>query len=291
MTRGTRTVAGSYPPLSSLTGFLLRRAYAMTMDCARSSLDAHANLRDAAILTVLEDRAPMSQREVADLVGANRTIMVKLVDALESEGYLVRERNPADRRAYALTLTGLGRKRRAELMREFDAAESALTGQLSDDQRSRLNRRLRRMLVDEAVPAFPSFDDYTGYLITLAHQQQMERVERQLKPLGIQPRDFGVLSVINADDPCSQQHVADVLGVSPPIVLWLIDDLERDGLVRRTRSATDRRSYELALTPEGRRRLDKAARLMAEEQSRIADRLGVRGDRELRRLLATIVGV
>lgn len=278
----------SPPSLSSLTGFLLRRAYAMTMDCARSSLDADANIRDAAILLVLEERGPMSQRAVADLLHVNRTIMVKLVDALESEGYLVRGRNPSDRRAYALTVTAAGRRRRAELMSEFDSAEATLTERLSDAERRRLNRRLRQLL-DDDVLVLPSLHDYTGYLISLAHQQQLQVAEQQLEPLGIQPRDFGVLSVISAADPCSQQHVADVLGVSPPVVLWLVDDLERDGLVRRTRNAADRRSYDLTLTEDGRKRLDRASHLVAETQSAVADRLGVRGDTELRKLLTTIV--
>lgn len=278
----------SPPSLSSLTGFLLRRAYAMTMDCARSSLDADANIRDAAILLVLEERGPMSQRAVADLLHVNRTIMVKLVDALESEGYLVRGRNPSDRRAYALTVTAAGRRRRAELMSEFDSAEATLTERLSDAERQRLNRRLRQLL-DDDVLVLPSLHDYTGYLISLAHQQQLQVAEQQLEPLGIQPRDFGVLSVISAADPCSQQHVADVLGVSPPVVLWLVDDLERDGLVRRTRNAADRRSYDLTLTEDGRKRLDRASHLVAETQSAVADRLGVRGDTELRKLLTTIV--
>lgn len=289
MARQARTFVGSRPALSSLTGFLLRRAYAMTMDCARSSLDADANIRDASILLILEERGPMSQRAAADLLQINRTIMVKLVDALESEGYLVRERNPADRRAYALTVTAAGRRRRAELMAEFDTAEATLTGRLSAAQRTRLNKRLRQLLDDDAPVAFPSLDEYTGYLITLAHQQQLQVAQRRLEPLELQPRDFGVLSVIDTADPCSQQHIADVLGVSAPVVLWLIDDLEHNGLVLRTRNAADRRSYDLELTDEGRERLDRASSVVAEIQAGVVDRLGARGDGELRTLLTTIV--
>lgn len=277
------------PELSTLTGFLLRRAYAMTMDCARSSLDADANMRDAAILMLLEERGPMSQREVAELVQANRTIMVKLVDALEDGGYVVRGRNPADRRAYALTITESGRRRRGELMSEFDDAESVLTGRLGDAERNRLKLQLRRLLPDDSLKTFPSLHDYAGYLIALAHQQQLTKVQERLEPLGLQPRDFGVLSVIDSADPCSQQHVADVLGVSPPVVLWLIDDLERDNLVRRTRDASDRRSYDLTLTSDGQGRLAEAAAIVDSIQSGVVERLGERGERELRQLLRSII--
>ncbi|MGH3359267.1 MAG: MarR family winged helix-turn-helix transcriptional regulator [Nocardioidaceae bacterium] len=290
MTPRPRTVMPHAPALTSLTGYLLRRAYAMTVDCARSSLDENANLRDVGILTILRERGPMSQRAVADLLQINPTIMVKLVDALESRGYLVRERNPDDRRAYALTITAEGERRREELLGEFDRSEEALTERLSDAERTRLNTRLRRLLQDDALAILPSLLEYTGYLIALAHQQQLGRTRSLLEPLGIQPREFGVMSAIEREDPCSQQHVAELLGVSPPIVLWLIDGLERDELVRRTRNPDDRRSYDLTLTPAGQAKLETAIEVVGSVQEGIVERLGARGDRELRRLLLSIVG-
>lgn len=289
MTRQTQTTATSAPALGTLTGFLLRRAYVRTLEHARASLDPDANLRDAAILMVLEERDTISQREVADLVGANRTVMVKLADALEAGGYLARGRNPADRRAYALTITTKGRRRRKRLMVEFDAAESELTGPLSTDEQGRLKRQLTRLLDGPALETLPALHDYTGYLITLAHEQQVARAEQALAPLGIRPRDFGVMAVIDRKSPCSQQQVAEALGVSPPAALWLVDDLERDDLALRTRDASDRRSYDLTLTPHGRRTMAEAICIVASGQAEVVERLGVRGDRELRRLLTRIV--
>lgn len=56
--------------------------------------------------------------------------------------------------------------------------------------------------------------------------------------------------------------------LTAPAVTRLVDDLERDGLVRREADATDRRAVVLALTPEGKRQLrrfeDVAARAVAE---------------------------
>ena len=277
--------------MSSLTGFLLRRAYARTMDFARTSLDADANMRDVGVLTVLESHGPMSQGAVADRTQTNRTVMVKLAEALEAEGYLVRERNPADRRAYVLTITPSGRRRLADLLLELTDADAALNADLSSEQRDRLNTLLRAVVPDDALAAFPSLHDHTGYLISVAHLDQRGRSIDLLEPLGLEPREFGVMAVIDRDGPCTQQHVADVLGVSAPTVLWAIDDLERDDLVVRTRVSSDRRSYDLSLTEQGIERLAKAVDLVATEQDSLAGRLGAAGDAELRTLLTALVGL
>ena len=277
--------------MSSLTGFLLRRAYARTMDFARTSLDADANMRDVGVLTVLESHGPMSQGAVADRTQTNRTVMVKLAEALEAEGYLVRERNPADRRAYVLTITPSGRRRLADLLLELTDADAALNADLSSEQRDRLNTLLRAVVPDDALAAFPSLRDHTGYLISVAHLDQRGRSIDLLEPLGLEPREFGVMAVIDRDGPCTQQHVADVLGVSAPTVLWAIDDLERDDLVVRTRVSSDRRSYDLSLTEQGIERLAKAVDLVATEQDSLAGRLGAAGDAELRTLLTALVGL
>ena len=47
-----------------------------------------------------------------------------------------------------------------------------------------------------------------------------------LAPLELDPRDFGVLSTIARDQPCSQNHLAQVLGVTPPAALTFVEELE-----------------------------------------------------------------
>ncbi|UYM04399.1 MarR family winged helix-turn-helix transcriptional regulator [Solicola gregarius] len=291
MTQPRREIASRAPALSSLTGFLLRRAYARTLDFARTSLDDDANMRDVGVLTILDSHGPMSQGAVADRMQTNRTVMVKLAEALESEGYLVRDRNPADRRAYALTITDAGRLRLKELLRELTDAEVILTAHLSAPDHARLNELLRTLVPEDALATFPTLRDHTGYLVSVAHLQLRGDAIDLLKPLGIEPRDFGVMSVIDRDGPCTQQHVADVLGVSAPTVLWAIDDLERNGLVRRARVTSDRRSYDLSLTESGRWCLSDAVELVETVQARMTERLGERGDVELRTLLTSIVGL
>ncbi|MEP6814521.1 MAG: MarR family transcriptional regulator, partial [Marmoricola sp.] len=71
------------------------------------------------------------------------------------------------------------------------------------------------------------------------------------EPLGLRPRDAGVLRLLMQNPGISQRALADRLGAVPSRVVVLIDALEKRDLVTRTRTGTDRRNYELHLTPQG----------------------------------------
>jgi DNA-binding MarR family transcriptional regulator len=141
---------------------------------------------------------------------------------------------------------------------------------------------------DELVNAEP-LAQRSGYLIAQAHRRMRDRAAAELRPVGVEPRDFGVLSTLQHEQPCSQQHMAGQLGVSAPAILMFVDGLESAGLVRRTRNSTDRRSYDLTITDEGLACLAKADVAAQRVQAEVVDKLGVRGDRDLRELLTRIV--
>jgi DNA-binding MarR family transcriptional regulator len=111
---------GAATGLPQLTGFLLRRAYAKAAHNAQACIGEEAHVRHVAMLAILDERGPLSQRELADLTRINQTIMVKLVDHLEARGWVVRERNPKDRRSYALRLTDVGTKALTGLRQHLD---------------------------------------------------------------------------------------------------------------------------------------------------------------------------
>lgn len=279
------------PDLTSLTGFWLRRAYALAVDCARTGLGSDANIRDVGILMMLDERGPISQGALADLLRINRTIMVKLIDALHRQGYVVRARNPADRRAYALSVSEAGRQRCKELLTDLDQVEAALTSDLDDDQKALLNELLRSIVSESALTLLPSLHDRLGYLLAVAYREVVDRATSRLTQVGFEPRHFGVLAVVDRDGPCTQQHVATVLGVSAPAVLPLIDDVEVDALISRKRGTTDRRTYDLTLTAKGRDRLAEALGLIESVHAEIVDVIGVEGDHDIRRLLRAVVDI
>ncbi|MFF2848790.1 MarR family winged helix-turn-helix transcriptional regulator [Streptomyces sp. NPDC058001] len=62
------------------------------------------------VLKMLADVGPCSQRVLSDELRIDRSVMVGLCDGLEQAGHVRRERDAADRRAYAVTLTDSGRR-------------------------------------------------------------------------------------------------------------------------------------------------------------------------------------
>ncbi len=269
-------------------GYLLRLAFVQSTDCAKACITDDTPVREVALLALLAERAPLSQRELGDLLHVNRTIMVKLVDSMEAKGWVVREHNPADRRCYALRLTRQGDVARADLVGDLARGDDDLTARLTLRERRSLNRALLDVLDSPELAPIASLTNHSGYLIAQAHRQMRGRALERLAPLGLDPRDFGVLSVLDSRQPCSQNELAGQLGVSPPAALGFVEELEARRLVSRERSRSDRRVYDVKLTRQGERRL-QAGRLAAAELDReIVTKLGKR-HAELHRLLVKLL--
>jgi DNA-binding MarR family transcriptional regulator len=283
-----RSVSGA-PDLHQLTGFLLRRAFVKAVGAAQACLTADAHLREVLVLFILDQRGAMSQRSIGDLTGIHQTLIVKLVDGMETSGWVARERNPADRRSYALRLTDEGAAALRRLQAQLDQADSELTSDLTSTETARLTMLLHQLLEGDPSLEVPALSDRVGYLIARVHRSMLARAELSLQPLGLHPRDFGVLSLVCSDQPCSQRHLAQRLGVSAPAVLGFVDNLASAGLLRRSRKPGDRRSYDVTLTPAGAERLARAREAAVALQADVVRRLGPEGDSELRGLLRKIV--
>lgn len=86
-------------------------------------------------------------------------------------------------------------------------------------------------------------------------------------------RDFVVLDTLADQDADSQHELAERLGINRTIMVGLIDRLERDGYVTRTRNPANRRSYVLSITPEGRAVRDELRRVVAERDASLTTAL------------------
>jgi DNA-binding MarR family transcriptional regulator len=277
------------PGLDQYTGYWMRRAYVEAARSARAALDEDVNLRGVTILAVLAEHGSMSQRELGDLLRVNRSVMVKLVDEVEGLGWVVRERNAHDRRSYALAATAKGRDVLDRLLHRLSAGDAVLTADLTAEEQRFLNAQLRRLLDGDPAIDVAALRDRTGYLIAVAHRRLRARATDRLSALGLHPRDLGVLLTVQREQPCSQQTVAERLGVSAPAVLAFVEDLEQRGLLTRSRNPVDRRSYNLALTRAGAAALAQAAEPAGSAQEAVVERLGARSDARLRALLQRIV--
>ena len=134
------------------------------------------------------------------------------------------------------------------------------------------------------MPIPPSLANRPGALLVIAARTGQEFARRRLTPLGLSVQLCGVLNLL-AEGPISQHDLGEQLGIDRTTVVELIDQLEHQGVVERRRNATDRRSYQLNLTPRGRTVQKRAAKvfdaatdeffgpLRAAEKAAIADML------------------
>jgi DNA-binding MarR family transcriptional regulator len=103
----------------------------------------------AGVLRRLGQSPGQSQRGLADALGMHAPRLVALIDALEDRGLVARDRDPDDRRNYAISLTHDGQRALAELARVARQHELAITAALDDDERAQLLALLRRLAEEQ----------------------------------------------------------------------------------------------------------------------------------------------
>src|SRR5690348_16698865 len=95
-------------------------------------------------------------------------------------------------------------------------------------------------------------------LVGLTRSAFMDALEERLAPFGIKSADYIVLVLLANDMADTASSVCSVIAHDPGAMTRKIDALEARGLVRRVRSAEDRRAIKLELTAEGRKLYPKA---------------------------------
>jgi DNA-binding MarR family transcriptional regulator len=126
-------------------GLLLALLGQYAMRRLRAAHTAH-NLspRQFHVLGLLHDRGAMSQRDLGAVMGIDPSILVTLLNPLEADGYLSRQRDETDRRRHVVTLTTAGAlqlDRAAQAQRD---AEDEIFAGLTAAQRI----QLRALLLD-----------------------------------------------------------------------------------------------------------------------------------------------
>ena len=106
-----------------------------------------------------------------------------------------------------------------------------------------------------------------------------------LVPLGIDVREFTVLTLVGAEGPCSQQRLSERLRIDRTTMVALVDSLSQKGLALRRGDPADRRAYLVEITDSGQNLMGPALVAVKIEELRILD---VLPSREAKRLLAVL---
>ena len=135
-------------------------------------------------------------------------------------------------------------------------------------------------------------DGWVGFNLRMAQAATFQAFSRRSKDIGARPGRFATLMLIGQNPGISQTALSRANGRDKSTLTPLLADFVRRGLIRRTRTRTDRRSYRLTLTPAGRRMLQQFIEL-ARVHERNLDRIIGPHDRAqfiriLRRITAEI---
>ena len=105
----------------------------------------------AGVLRRLAQFPGQSQRELADALGMHAPRLVALIDELEDRGLVARDRDPGDRRNYAISLTDEGHRLLTELGRVAGQHDHAITASLDEGERAQLLALLRRIAEEQKL--------------------------------------------------------------------------------------------------------------------------------------------
>ena len=87
----------------------------------------------------------------------------------------------------------------------------------------------------------------------LATHAWRTELDRRLRPLGFSHSRWLLLWHLSRNDGCTHRELAELIGIEAATLVRLVDHLEREGLLRRCGSETDRRVKHLHLSDAGKK--------------------------------------
>src|SRR6476619_3648015 len=152
-TTTTPTITDRFPAeLVSSTLFLLKRLGMTAKEQTMAGFDdAGLHPYHHAILAVLDEGQRETQGAIADALGYDKGQLVGLLDELEDGGFIVRQRDQADRRRHVVEMTAAGRKALARARKLSARLDDEFLSSLGEKERVQLHALLMR-LAEEHLP-------------------------------------------------------------------------------------------------------------------------------------------
>lgn len=105
-----------------------------------------------------------------------------------------------------------------------------------------------------------ALDSDLGWALGAVFRAYVKSAEAAVADLPGGPRGYQVLAAAARDLPGSQLALAHQLGIDRTVMTYLLDDLERAGLVERRPDPADRRARRVTATERGRERAEQLER-------------------------------
>jgi DNA-binding MarR family transcriptional regulator len=94
-------------------------------------------------------------------------------------------------------------------------------------------------------------EESIGYLIKMTHASMLRAIDAEVAPMGLTAMQWTPLLRMAAGQADTAAELARIVGMDTGAMTRMLDRLEHKGLIRRARSADDRRVIKLELTEEG----------------------------------------
>jgi DNA-binding MarR family transcriptional regulator len=134
-----------------------------------------------------------------------------------------------------------------------------------------------------------------GYLVRDANRAFQRLLERRIAPHGVTRGQWYFLRVLWEQDGLSQRELSTRVGMMEPTTVIALRGMEKAGLIRRARSADDRRVTLVRLTPKARRLRNRLLQLSQGVNEQGAEGIEAaeldRFRRVIRRMTANLDGV
>ena len=134
-------------------------------------------------------------------------------------------------------------------------------------------------------PADTAVAEYAGQLFFRLWRASHTRTAAALDSIGLTPPLFAILNFLRERSGAIQGEIGAAMGIDPSTMVALVDELERNGLAKRRPHPKDRRAREIAITPKGRRSLERGRALARAVEDEVLQGLGAGERRELLKLL------
>jgi DNA-binding MarR family transcriptional regulator len=108
-----------------------------------------------------------------------------------------------------------------------------------------------------------------GLLLALLGHYAMRRLREVHTRHELSPRQFQLLGLLHDSGPLGQRELGQLMEIDPSILVTLLNPLEAEGLLSRSRDPLDRRRHLVTLTSRGERRLAAAARAQREAEEEL----------------------
>lgn len=127
-------------------------------------------------------------------------------------------------------------------------------------------------------------DEPLGLLLVRTGQMVAARVDA----IGRKRRHGELLRMLKRTGSTSQQQLIEDLQVDPSVLVGLLNELERDGLVHRVRDPTDRRRHIVQISAQGAAKLAEVEKLLSAVEREVFAALDDDDRHQLRRILTSV---